>query len=237
MNKKIIELGVLFCLCVGLSGCSSDNDNHHESFNVMPVGNWYGSVSNDSSTCEAEFGHYKINGKDSTLCTLTIEDIKNSKVYLMTGGASFAKDITTVKFSNVASGVTQAVFKYLAPNNMTLGISGGTVKFKNYNITKTSLLNSAAGTWVSKSDTVTFSNHTKDGKNMSAAMQVHVDGKMVHYQGPYTYDHSKGTGTITDTATKQQMTFTIVNNNTSFVNVLTVVSGKNIWVLNRFYAS
>lgn len=237
MNKKIIELGVLFCLFVGLSACSSDNDNHHESFNVMPVGNWYGSVSNDSSSCEAEFGNYRINGKDSMLCTLTIEDIKNSKVYLMTGGASFAKDITTVKFSNVASGVTLAEFKYLTANNMILSLSGSTTKFKNYNITKTSLLKSAAGVWVSKNDTVTFSCHTKDGKNMTTAMQVHVDGKMINSQGSYTYDSSKGTGIITDTATKQQMSFTIVNDNKSSVNTLTIVSGKNVWVLNRFYAS
>lgn len=235
MNKTVLGLSVLLCLCLGLGSCSSNDDNNNDYVNSKPAGNWYGSVADNTSSCGAQFETYKINGKDSTLCTVMVEDRANNKVYTMIGGASFAKGITTVK---TADGAATIVMQYQSASSIAVVITSGATKFANYTISKLSSgLSSVGGAWMGTNCSASFSSYTKDGKNMTAVFNVTISGQTTKYEGAYTYDPSKGTGTLTDTASKAQVTFAVAADSKTNVAALTMTTAdKKQYVMNRFSA-
>jgi hypothetical protein len=72
---------------------------------------------------------------------------------------------------------------------------------------------------------------------MTAVFNVTVSGQTTKYEGVYTYDPSKGTGTLTDTASKAQVTFAIAADSKTNVAALTMTTAdKKQYVMNRFSA-
>jgi hypothetical protein len=235
MKKVFFNLSVLLalCVCLGFYSCSSSNDDEVLS---KPTGVWYGTDAKSGWSCGAQFETYKINSKDSTLCTLTVEDVTNTKVYTLIGGVSFDKNknVATVTFAKTTDGPTAATLTYKGASNLAVVIAGGTIKYGDYTISKTSSnLTSVAGAWLGSSCSASFNPYIAN-KDMTATFIVTSGGTSTTYSGIYTYDKSSGKGTFTDSATKVKMTFSTSKNSTTDITTLTMVNSTASYALTRY---
>src|SRR5574344_2864397 len=116
MKKNLLGIGLMAVLCLGMSACSSDDNDSNTvviDTKVKPSGNWIGTVS--STNCELQFVTERISGKDSSMCTFAIEDVKNDTVYTFSGSVdSFKTPVTKIAFEKTSVGPDSASMDYMS---------------------------------------------------------------------------------------------------------------------------
>lgn|SRR5574344_258529 len=232
MKKNLLGIGLMAVLCLGMSACSSDDNDSNTvviDTKVKPSGNWIGTVS--STNCELQFVTERISGKDSSMCTFAIEDVKNDTVYTFSGSVdSFKTPVTKIAFEKTSVGPDSATLKYIG-NALNVTFKGGKLKLNSYNLAKNVYnLYTIGGDWGGTNCRAHF---VVGAKAYKATVAITADNKTTSYVGTYTYVRNTSQGIFTSKDKKTTMTLSLTLDAKTNVPTLTIVQGKNTYKLSR----